>query len=269
MIRIYTKINSYEEKAQFKTWVQRIVTNICIDKFRRTKPSVSIDEHDMVFQDNQDVEYEVMSTYVAQDIQDAINKLPEHHRTVIVLRYLQDLSYNEIADCLDLPLNTVKSYLFRARQRITESTTGISERWCDRMKCEEVVEWMHRYLDHDLGEAETAQMLQHVAKCPECAENFSLLRALSRELEELPQVSPKFSLVDAIMPQLDAIDEARKEQSSTIQEMNPVPAAFENLQRSSERKTKQKWLNSMAGRMSMGAAGRGSYIGIRHLGKSA
>ncbi|RAJ03275.1 putative zinc finger protein [Paenibacillus pabuli] len=122
------------------------------------------------------------------------------------------------------------------------------------MKCEEVVEWMHRYLDHDLGEAETAQMLQHVAQCAECAENFSLLRALSRELEDLPQVTPRFSLVDAIMPQLDAIDEAKREQSSTIQEMSPVPAAFENLQRSSERKPKQKWLNSMAGRMSMGAA---------------
>ncbi|MGD0033363.1 anti-sigma factor [Paenibacillus illinoisensis] len=130
------------------------------------------------------------------------------------------------------------------------------------MKCEEVVEWMHRYLDHDLGDAETAQMLQHVAQCPECAENFSLLRALSRELEDLPQVTPKFSLVDAIMPQLDAIDEARKEQSSTIQEMTPVPAAFENLQRSSERKPKQKWLNSMVGRMSMGAAAAAVVLGV-------
>ncbi|MCG7383185.1 anti-sigma factor [Paenibacillus sp. ACRRY] len=130
------------------------------------------------------------------------------------------------------------------------------------MKCEEVVEWMHRYLDHDLGDAETAQMLQHVAQCPECAENFSLLRALSRELEDLPQVTPKFSLVDAIMPQLDAIDEARREQSSTIQEMTPVPAAFENLQRSSERKPKQKWLNSMVGRMSMGAAAAAVVLGV-------
>ena len=130
------------------------------------------------------------------------------------------------------------------------------------MKCEEVVEWMHRYLDHDLGDVETAQMLQHVAQCPECAENFSLLRALSRELEDLPQVTPKFSLVDAIMPQLDAIDEARREQSSTIQEMTPVPAAFENLQRSSERKPKQKWLNSMVGRMSMGAAAAAVVLGV-------
>ncbi|MET3940669.1 cell division protein FtsN [Paenibacillus sp. PvP094] len=134
------------------------------------------------------------------------------------------------------------------------------------MKCEEVVEWMHRYLDHDLGDAETAQMLQHVAQCPECAENFSLLRALSRELEDLPQVTPKFSLVDAIMPQLDAIDEARREQSSTIQEMTPVPAAFENLQRSSERKPKQKWLNSMVGRMSMGAAAAAVVLGVAIFG---
>ncbi|WP_168119328.1 sigma-70 family RNA polymerase sigma factor [Paenibacillus sp. HB172176] len=118
LIRIYTKIDSYEEKAQFKTWVQRIVTNICIDKFRRTKPAVSIDEHDLVFHEKQNVEAEVLASYAMQDIRHAIDQLPEHHRTVVVLRYLQDFSYNEIADSLDLPLNTVKSYLFRARQQL-------------------------------------------------------------------------------------------------------------------------------------------------------
>lgn len=118
LIRIYTKIQSYEEKAQFKTWVQRIVTNICIDKFRRTKSSVSIEEHNMVFATDNNVEQEVMSAYAAKDIREAINQLPEHHRTVVVLRYLQDFSYTEIADSLDLPLNTVKSYLFRARRQL-------------------------------------------------------------------------------------------------------------------------------------------------------
>jgi len=118
LIRVYTKIGSYQEKAQFKTWVQRIVTNICIDKFRRTKPSVSIEEHEMIFRSDNNVEDEVISTYVAKDIQEAIERLPEHHRTVVVLRYLQDFSYNEIAETLDLPINTVKSYLFRARHQL-------------------------------------------------------------------------------------------------------------------------------------------------------
>ncbi len=121
LIRIYTKINAYEEKAQFKTWVQRIVTNICIDKFRRTKPSVSIDEHHMTFATNDLVEQAVVASYTAQDIRNAIHDLPEHHRTVVVLRYLQDFSYTEIADSLGLPLNTVKSYLFRARQQLQTS----------------------------------------------------------------------------------------------------------------------------------------------------
>ncbi|WP_127532264.1 RNA polymerase sigma factor [Paenibacillus kobensis] len=118
LIRIYTKITSYEEKAQFKTWIQRIVTNICIDKFRRNKPTISIEEHELVFREKSSVEEDVISTYVADDIRKAIDMLPEHHRAVVVLRYLQDFSYNEIADSLDLPLNTVKSYLFRARQQL-------------------------------------------------------------------------------------------------------------------------------------------------------
>lgn len=118
LIRIYTKIHTYEEKALFKTWVQRIVTNICIDKFRRTRPSVSLDEHEFVFRAGDNVEAEVMAAYDSEEIRDAIDRLPDHHRTVVVLRYLQDFSYNEIAESLNLPLNTVKSYLFRARQQL-------------------------------------------------------------------------------------------------------------------------------------------------------
>lgn len=118
LIRIYTKINSYEEKAQFKTWAQRIVTNMCIDKFRKVKPTVSVDEHEMTFSSGTNVEKEVISTYIAQDIQEAIEKLPEHHRTVVILRYVEDFSYNEISDTLDLPIHTVKSYLFRARKQL-------------------------------------------------------------------------------------------------------------------------------------------------------
>lgn len=118
LLRIYSRINSYEEKALFKTWVHRIVTNICIDQFRRRKPTVSIEEHEMVFPTKEDVEDDALSVFVAKDIKEAIKKLPDHHRAVVVLRYIQDFSYKEIAESLDLPLNTVKSYLFRARKQL-------------------------------------------------------------------------------------------------------------------------------------------------------
>lgn len=118
MLKIYTKLGSFEEKASFKTWVQRIVTNVCIDKFRRARPAVSIEAHDMVFSAGNQTEERVMAAAAAEEVREAISRLPDPQRAVVVLRYLQDLSYKEIADALNLPLNTVKSYLFRARQQL-------------------------------------------------------------------------------------------------------------------------------------------------------
>ncbi len=95
------------------------------------------------------------------------------------------------------------------------------------MKCPEVIEWMHRYLDNDLNEENTTQMMEHIAHCPQCADSFRMLKSLAHELEELPLVIPKYSLVDAIMPQLDAIDRARLEKCASKErspeEMVPMP----------------------------------------------
>ncbi|WP_134700119.1 RNA polymerase sigma factor [Ammoniphilus sp. YIM 78166] len=118
LIKVYNKIDTFQEKAKFSTWVQRIVTNICIDHCRKRKETMSIDEHELPLQDQTDVEEEVQMTYMAKDIREAINLLPEQHRTVVVMRYIQDYSYNEISEALELPLNTVKSHLFRARQQL-------------------------------------------------------------------------------------------------------------------------------------------------------
>ncbi|WP_318781045.1 anti-sigma factor family protein [Paenibacillus sp. OAS669] len=75
------------------------------------------------------------------------------------------------------------------------------------MMCQEVIELMQRYLDQDLDELEYEQMLGHLQQCSECTELFQRLVALSEELEQLPKVTPAYSLVDAIMPKLQRIDE--------------------------------------------------------------
>lgn len=129
------------------------------------------------------------------------------------------------------------------------------------MKCEEeVVDWMQRYVDHELGEEETSQLMNHIATCPDCAEKFHILQTLSRELEELPAVSPAFSLVDSIMPQLDAIDRAREEQGSALQEMQPV--AVDPGPGPRQRTQPTPWWNRMGGRAAMGAAAAAVVLGI-------
>jgi hypothetical protein len=76
------------------------------------------------------------------------------------------------------------------------------------MICQEVMELMQRYIDGDLDQQETSLMMDHADQCPECAAMLTRLQRLSSELEQLPRVVPKFSLVDAILPELDRLHAA-------------------------------------------------------------
>lgn len=73
------------------------------------------------------------------------------------------------------------------------------------MICEEVMELIQRHVDGDLTEEETVGMTEHVRECADCAAMLERLRRLSEGLMQLPKITPPFSLVDAILPQLDAI----------------------------------------------------------------
>ncbi|RKP55183.1 hypothetical protein D7Z26_08165 [Cohnella endophytica] len=76
------------------------------------------------------------------------------------------------------------------------------------MNCQEVMELMQRYIDGDLDQQETSLMMDHTGQCPDCAAMLVRLQKLSSELEQLPRVVPKFSLVDAIMPELERLHAA-------------------------------------------------------------
>lgn len=126
------------------------------------------------------------------------------------------------------------------------------------MNCQEVVEYMHRYLDQDLDPEETAQMYRHIAVCPVCAEQFNVLKALSRNLEDLPAVIPPYSLVDSILPQLDAIDRARQEQIK--QETDEGPAVM--VPELKRKKRSGSWWGSIAGRTAIGTAAAVVILGV-------
>ncbi|OXS62531.1 hypothetical protein B1A99_01330 [Cohnella sp. CIP 111063] len=76
------------------------------------------------------------------------------------------------------------------------------------MKCQEVMELMQRYIDGDLDQQETSLMMEHADRCSDCAAMLARLRKLSSELEQLPRVVPKFSIVDSILPELERLHAA-------------------------------------------------------------
>ncbi|MFD0672134.1 zf-HC2 domain-containing protein [Cohnella sp. GCM10027633] len=103
------------------------------------------------------------------------------------------------------------------------------------MNCQEVMELMQRHIDGDLNQQETSLMTDHVGRCPECAAMLDRLRRLSNELAQLPRVMPRFSLVDAIMPELNKLDEERKREAEADDDAVGVPTVSKRSERPGRR----------------------------------
>jgi RNA polymerase sigma-70 factor (ECF subfamily) len=125
-LRVYMNLERYDENQKFSTWIYRIATNLCIDRLRKRKPNYSIDAemsdndgtdwHAILPSDEAGPEDELILSETQQNIRNTIQSLPDKYRTVVVLRYLHDMSLQEISDVLDMPVTTVKTRVHRGRE---------------------------------------------------------------------------------------------------------------------------------------------------------
>lgn len=124
-VRAYTNIHTFDQKRKFSTWIFRIATNLCIDRIRKKKPDYYLDANvpgteglTMYSQIEApgDLPEDVLSRMETQErIQYEISKLSDRYRSVIILRYIEELPLQEISDILELPLGTVKTRVHRGR----------------------------------------------------------------------------------------------------------------------------------------------------------
>ncbi|MGB4439864.1 MAG: sigma-70 family RNA polymerase sigma factor [Sedimentibacter sp.] len=131
LIKVYKSIQNFNMQSSFKTWMYRIVVNTCID-FKRKKSinAVSIDENidlggNKEFQreiadDSNNPDALVEQNFNNKLIKDALNKLEDDFKTIIILRDIQGFSYSEISEILSCNLGTVKSRLNRARKNLKD-----------------------------------------------------------------------------------------------------------------------------------------------------
>lgn len=125
-VKAFDNLNTYSTNYAFSTWLYRIATNHTIDYLRKRKlKTLSIDEP-MKTKDGE-MEMQLPDESAGTDrtiirkqrqkiVRNAIADLPEKYRKVIEMRHMEEKSYQEIADVLDLPLGTVKAHIFRARE---------------------------------------------------------------------------------------------------------------------------------------------------------
>ncbi len=111
LIAVARSVHRFRGGSAFTTWLYSLARNTAIDQLRRRRENVSLDG------DLHLTEARRISSMIAtrMDLRAAVATLPEHYRSVLVLRDVEQRTYEEIAEHLDLKVNTVKSRLNRAR----------------------------------------------------------------------------------------------------------------------------------------------------------
>ncbi len=127
-IKAYNSLASFRGDSKFSVWLYRIVSNVCLDFLRKQsrRPAMSLSVED---DDGEDVQLDVPDESMSpesllerkltrESVRAGLARLPEDYRQILLLRELQGLSYDEIAQTLDIGVGTVKSRIFRAREKL-------------------------------------------------------------------------------------------------------------------------------------------------------
>jgi len=120
-ISAYEGLENYQYSAKFSSWLYRIVVNKCKDHLRTVRDTVLIDEiSDIIPAGERTPEQAASLRQTGEALQKALNSLPAEYREVIVLKHIEELDYQEIADILGVSVNTLKVRAHRGRERLKE-----------------------------------------------------------------------------------------------------------------------------------------------------
>lgn len=124
-LKVYKNLNSFDSSLKFSSWIYRIAHNETVDKIRKNKNrtrDVSIDNEDIkiILKSNENIEDNLVNKENVEKIKKIIMELPESYREVLILRYMEERSYEEIMDILKKPKGTIAALLNKGRKIIQE-----------------------------------------------------------------------------------------------------------------------------------------------------
>ncbi|MBR1912507.1 MAG: sigma-70 family RNA polymerase sigma factor [Treponema sp.] len=123
-IKVFNNLASFRHESKFSTWLTRIAYTTAINTKSRRQENENIADENQLTSEYLSPEEQEIRKITAQAVKQAMENLPEHYYSCLNLYFFQDLSYDEIAVITDLPINTIKSHIFRAkkilRQKLNE-----------------------------------------------------------------------------------------------------------------------------------------------------
>jgi RNA polymerase sigma-70 factor (ECF subfamily) len=127
-VRVMHSIGLYQHPRPFKAWLYAIATNITRDYFKRAeiRRAADMPDEDLALSDDERPEEALAADDEERRVAAALLRLPDHQREVVILRYYQELSLNEIAEALNIPVGTVKSRLSLGLDRLRAMLEEVS-----------------------------------------------------------------------------------------------------------------------------------------------
>ena len=140
-VKAFNNLDSYNPKYRFSSWLFKIANNHSIDHLRRARlPTVSIhgsphaanaerEEETRIVLETPDEspEEEYLALELGGEIEDAIRRLRAEYRTAVILRHIENRPYEEIAEIMEVPIGTVKTFLHRARAELRNALAHLRE----------------------------------------------------------------------------------------------------------------------------------------------
>jgi RNA polymerase sigma factor (sigma-70 family) len=121
-IKVYHQLGKYDGKGSFSSWIYRVAINHCMDEFRKKRykmMQVEINEEKVVNPNHPEVIF--LKNEKNRQLERLIATLPEDERIIILLRYVNELSYIEISELVELPLSNVRNKLHRAKKKMRDT----------------------------------------------------------------------------------------------------------------------------------------------------
>ena len=127
-LKLMTSIGQFQGDAEFSTWLYRLVVNACVDVARRRKPEVQVVDRERLeaFAAQGSPEKDLARTQTARSVRTAVAALPPKFRIAVLLRYFDDLSYEQMAKALGCSMGTVASRLSRGHRLLAERLKNLA-----------------------------------------------------------------------------------------------------------------------------------------------
>ena len=116
-LKAFRLLQSYRGECSFRTWMYRVVSSVCLTELRRRKNHREVEWNESL---DRSTEQPVVDRDLHDRIRGCVRKLPDRYATVISMYYLAGAPYEEIADALNIPQGTLKTWMFRARRMLRQ-----------------------------------------------------------------------------------------------------------------------------------------------------